>query len=248
MSADSEPKKAKPGYRNPPQSGQFQKGVSGNPRGRPRKRHDGPALPDHRPPTIQEVIRAEYDRNIPITDHQGRYTVKAKQVVVRAMFTTAAKGGVLAQRSFLELTEKEEERHQKEKEESYKFWREYKEAAEARIAAGKPRPDDQPDPEDIKLDWRSQEVWIEGPITKEDREAAKLICAVRDLAYLMAIYHDEPLNMCGADGRVNEVGIYFGLYLRCQHVLWPRLQRPPQAYDNIVNRGISRGWDACERN
>lgn len=247
MSVEDEPKKAKTGYRNPPQSGRFQKGVSGNPRGRPRKRRDEPALPDHRAPTVQEVIWSEFDRNIPITDDSGRHTITMKHAVVRAMAATAIKRGVLAQRSFLELTATEEERYRKEKEKSYKFWRDYKEAAEARIAAGEPRPDDQPDPDYIKLDWRSGDVRIEGPIDREDRAAARIVCAVRDTAYLMVIYHDEPLNMCDADGRVSQMGAYFGFYLMCQHVVWPRMRRRPQAYDKIINRGISLGWDTCEK-
>lgn len=238
MSADDEPKKAKSGYRNPPQSGQFQKGLSGNPRGRPRKRRDEPALPDHRAPTLQEVFRAEINREIPITDHCGRHTITMKQAVTRAMAMTGIKGGVLAQRSFLELTEKEEERHQKEKEENYKYWRDYKKAAEARIAAGEPRPDD-PEPDDIKLDWITREVRIEGPINKEHRAVMEVVCAARDVCYEMALYHDEFYHMYGDDGRVVRIGFYSGMYLACQGALWPRMRNPPEKLDvQILVRAV----------
>lgn len=240
---DQNPRKV--GYREPPRGGQFRKGVSGNPRGRPKKRRDESALPTDGDPTVQEAIRAEINRAITITDQHGRHQMTAKQGVLRAMFATGAKGGVLAQRSFLELAEKEEKRHQKQRRKSFRFWRDYKETKAAQIAAGAPRPDDEPDPNDIVLDWRAQEVRIEGPVDKEDRAAARFVCAVRDLAYLMAIYRDEFSDMCDADGRVTRLGVYFGLYLSCQHVLWPRMRRRPRAYDKIIARGIRLGWDAC---
>ena len=245
MSTDDEQNPRKVGYRNPPRAGQFQKGVSGNPRGRPRKPREDQGLPTHRDPTIQEVIRAEINRDIPITDSRGRHTITTKQAVVRAMAATAIKGGVLAQRSYLDLAEKEEKRHRKRKWKSFRYWQAYKVRAAASIAAGNPPPDDDPHPDDIKLDWRTHEVRIEGPIDKEDRAAAKFACAVRDLAYLMAIYRDELLDMCDVDGRVTQVGGYFGIYLLCQEVLWPRMRRQPRAYDKVIKRGIRLGWDAC---
>ena len=243
MTTDDAQNPRKVGYRNPPRAGQFQKGTSGNPRGRPKKRRDKSALPTHRDPTAQEVIRAEINRNISITDHQGRHTIKAKQAVVRAMFTTAAKGGVLAQRSFLELAAKEEERHQKEKEESFEFWRNYKEETEERIAAGAPRPDNQPDPDDIKLDWRTQEVRIDGPIDREDRAAAEIVRAVAYVAYEMAFYRDELSYMCDEEGRVVRAGPYWVLHLLCTRLLWPRMRTSAEARDNALMGGALLGWD-----
>lgn len=114
MSSEDDQKKPKVGYRNPPQSGQFQKGVSGNPRGRPGKRRDAATLPDHRGPTVREVIRAEINREITINDHHGRHTITTKQAVMRAMAVTALKGGILAQRNFIEAAAKEEARYKKE--------------------------------------------------------------------------------------------------------------------------------------
>ena len=60
----------------------------------------------------------------------------------------------------------------------------------------------------------------------------------------MAIYRDEFSDMCDAAGRVIRLGIYLGLYLSCQHLLWPRMRKPPQAYDKIIERGIRLGRDA----
>ena len=156
MSTDDEQNPRKIGYRNPPKSGQFQKGVSGNPRGRPKKRRDESALPTHRDPTVQEVIRAEINRGVTIKDQHGRHRMTTKQAVVRAMVATAAKGGVLAQRSLLDLAAKEEERYERERREIFEFWRDYKETKAAQIAAGAPPPDDSPHPDDIKLDWHTE--------------------------------------------------------------------------------------------
>lgn len=242
MTNGDEQNQRKVGYRSPPRSGQFQKGVSGNPKGRPRKRGDEPSLPDHRDPTVQEVIRAEINREIFVTDHAGRHSMTAKQAVMRAMNMTALKGGVLAQRSVLEMAEREEKRYHKRKQQTFRFWSDYKETAAARIAAGAPQPDDDPHPDDIKLDWRTQEVRIEGPIDKQDRAAAEVVCVVRDLAYLMAFYRDEFSSVCDENGRITHIGAYLGLYLECNHLLWPRMRKPPEAYDEAIKAGAALGW------
>ena len=69
MSADRDDDSGRPkaGYKRPPKSSQFQKGQSGNLRGRPRKRPARPELIAARHPT-REALRAEADRIVIVND------------------------------------------------------------------------------------------------------------------------------------------------------------------------------------
>ncbi len=90
-------------------SGQFRKGQSGNPRGRPRKARTTPKLEPARFPT-SEVLRAEAARVIAINDAKGRQELTTTEAVVRALGLAAMRGGVLAQRTYLEHQKAEDER------------------------------------------------------------------------------------------------------------------------------------------
>jgi hypothetical protein len=69
--------KAPVGYKNPPEHGQFQKGRSGNPKGRPPK--------SERPPTPAEIYNKVLMRTIPIS----RNGIVEEITTLEAMWTTA---------------------------------------------------------------------------------------------------------------------------------------------------------------
>jgi hypothetical protein len=69
--------KAPVGYKNPPEHGQFQKGRSGNPKGRPRK--------SERPPTVAEINNKVLMRTIPIS----RNGIVEEITAYEAMLTNA---------------------------------------------------------------------------------------------------------------------------------------------------------------
>src|SRR5450756_2518034 len=164
------------GHGRPPKSGQFRKGQSGNPTGRPRKLVAQPAVAPARFP-MREGLRAESGRMITVTDAAGRHEVAAGQAVLRAVFVKAMQGGVLAQRTVLNYVLAEDERHHRECKENFDFWRDYQErcnaATIAAVKAGREVPDFLPHPDDIVLDWVSLDVRFLGAIDKEGRAAEK---------------------------------------------------------------------------
>lgn len=50
--------------------------------------------------------------------------------------------------------------------------------------------------------------------------------------------------MCDAEGRITHIGAYLGLYLACNHLLWPRFREPPEAFDKVITWRVHRRWDA----
>ena len=86
---------AKPGYRRPPKSGQFRKGQSGNPKGRPRAEAKRPGpVPAHH--SMRDLVRHEAARKIIANDASGKHELPTRQAVIRAQAHSALKGSVFA--------------------------------------------------------------------------------------------------------------------------------------------------------
>ena len=235
------------GYRRPPKSGQFRKGQSGNPRGRPRKQPAKPQLMPTIHPT-RELLRAEAEREITITDASGRQTTTVRQAIVRSTYLKAMQGGVLAQRTALRLMSEEDERRYHERKERFEFWFDYQVRYRAELVAaaglGRHEPTFLPHPDDIELDWSTLQVRMLGAVDEEGLVREKRIQAYQDLGYEMAIYTGE--DNCGPDaaGRGGRIGIYMAFYLMARQVLPPRLRRLPISYENHLTRMIALGRTA----
>ncbi|MEW4466338.1 DUF5681 domain-containing protein [Parasphingorhabdus sp. JC815] len=100
----------KVGYGKPPISGQFKKGQSGNPNGRPRKEKQAEPLYHPAAHPTRELMRSEALR--PVTTREGDQQVQmpASQAVIRALGIAAIKGGPMAQRTYLDMVKAEDER------------------------------------------------------------------------------------------------------------------------------------------
>jgi hypothetical protein len=233
------------GYRRPPKSGQFKKGQSGNPRGRPKKsvasRLEVPAA--QRP--LSAAWQAEAARKITITDANGPQEISTREGIVRALSLGALRGGVLAQRTWLAEAARQDERHHRESKETFEFWYEHQRRMRAEIkaaiAANKKVPEFLPHPDDIVLDWATLQVRIVGAVDDEGLALQRQIEVIQDLAYEMYLFTEEGLHMLDEAGRYSKIGIYMALYVYANAVLPPRLRRSPEAYDAHCRSMMVRG-------
>lgn len=83
------------GYRNPPVAGQFKKGQSGNPKGRPKGTKNAKPLED--------VLRAEWDASIMLVENGARIERAAPEVAILKLRQMALSGDRAALKHYLEL-------------------------------------------------------------------------------------------------------------------------------------------------
>jgi Family of unknown function (DUF5681) len=87
------------GYGKPPKNGQFKKGVSGNPSGRPKK-----------PSDFASQLKKELDSELIITEKGKRKVMKKSELVAKQLVNKAAAGSVPATRLLVDLKQRAEER------------------------------------------------------------------------------------------------------------------------------------------
>jgi Family of unknown function (DUF5681) len=86
------------GYRKPPKDTQFQKGVSGNPKGRPKKCRN-----------LYEVLIRESESLMPITENGQRKRLSKDEVAIKQLINQAMSGSPSAQRMYFRLREQAHE-------------------------------------------------------------------------------------------------------------------------------------------
>ena len=87
------------GYGKPPKERQFQKGVSGNPKGRPKKCRN-----------FYEVLIRESESLMPITENGQRKRISKHEVVVKQVLKQAMTGNTKSQAMYLDLHRQAHER------------------------------------------------------------------------------------------------------------------------------------------
>lgn len=159
------------GYAKPPLATRFQKGQSGNPRGRPKgAKSSQPRLNEER---LKNVILTEAYRPIKVREGERNVTLSMAAAVVRSISVSAAKGQPRAQRLFTELLSNTEAANKRQADELLRTAIEYKVDWESEIERckrlGLPAPEPLPHPKDIEINMSTGEVLIKGPITPEDK-------------------------------------------------------------------------------
>ena len=189
------------GYGKPPAATRFKSGKSGNPRGRPKgsaNKSRRPALNEER---MKSILLDEAYRTIKVNEGLGQISVPMAQAVIRSLAVNAVKGNQRAQRLFTELlftTERDNKRlHDEWVDVATTYKVEWDRELGRRQRLGIVAPDPVPHPDHVVINYRTGEVEIKGPMTKEEKVKYDLFAKSKlefqaELDELEQLLRDEP--------------------------------------------------------
>ena len=176
-------------YRNPPIEHRFRKGVSGNPKGRPRKMRALVATKIGGQPGIgfEDPIKSlaieEAYRIITIREGDRVEKIPVIQAILRKVAVAAANGNIRAQQIILSLVTGAEADRRVATMELLKNAVDYKEhwhhVLEERAREGTTGPEPVPHPDDVIIDFDTGEIRIDGPVLEEQHLAQERLREMR---------------------------------------------------------------------
>lgn len=168
------------GYKDPPKHSQFQKGHSGNPKGRPKK---DDTLERIDPQSANALALEESRRLIKIKEDGEIKEIPTIEAALRAEVKSALGGNAYAQKTLINRYERAEEQKRREIAESCKFWREYIDTMQKYLvvmeAKGEPPMIFYPHPDDVIVD-DEKGVRFAGPWDQESADRLGQLLKIRD--------------------------------------------------------------------
>lgn len=172
------------GYRNPPQATQFKKGVSGNPKGRPKKKREPLRFGDGH---VEAAFRRSGLRELTLNEGGRLVTMPIVEALMRSLQLQGMKGNRLAAQLVIDQLHAADTKARETREQSYEFWTNYKAEAAAEpepkscshIRSYKER--SYPHPDDVIIDHERRQIAIIGPIDVYDAERyerKRLLCMI----------------------------------------------------------------------
>lgn len=161
---------ARVGYKKPPVEHRFQKGRSGNPRGRPRKAAVKPAKSAI---GLGYVLLEEAYRPVSLREGDQVIELPVIRAVLRSLGVAAMKGSRLAQVAMAEMVKAEENKIASAKLELLEHATRYKADWEPVFnrceREGRPPPDLLPHPDDVIIEDHTQSIEIIGPTDRRSK-------------------------------------------------------------------------------
>lgn len=191
------------GYRKPPRDRQFQKGQSGNPKGRAKGSKNKPKPLDPAAQPTDSLVLEEAYRMVTIREGEKLIELPAVQAAVRSLAISAMKGSRLAQRDLAELVRQVEDRRSREHLTAFENALEYKQKWTAemqrRRIQGIEEPDPIPHPDDIIIDMRNGHIRTDGPLDEREKAEWDKRLARREEAQAEVIYFSERYRRARSD-------------------------------------------------